>query len=271
MKLVISPKRGAGCHCWLAQQCQRRTPRGFTLVELLLVMSMIVVLLGMSYPTLRRSLGSYRLREAAKTMRVQVARARLAAIESGVPQELRFVPGEAVFRLAPARGFEPEPADAGNAGDPEAGPRLTTAGDPRRGARPTNLDPQTAALSEVIELFLPESGIFAHEQPSKASATGAEFGSAIPTGDGFSDQSLAATTGDDRNWSAPIVFRPDGTTVDAQFVIANDRQQCIVLSLRGLTGALDQSDLQSLDEMQATAEAAVAPADRMAGLPTDER
>jgi prepilin-type N-terminal cleavage/methylation domain-containing protein len=257
MKLVILPKRGA--------------PRGFTLVELLLVMSMIVVLLGMSYPTLRRSLSSSRLREAAKTMRVQVARARLAAIESGVPQELRFVPGEAVFRMAPARGFEPEAADAGSAGDPDAGPRLTTAGDPRRSGRPTNLDPQTAALGEVIELLLPESVIFAHEQPSKTDATGAELGSPIPAGDSSSDPSLASTTGDDRNWSAPIVFRPDGTTVDAQFVIANDRQQCIVLSLRGLTGALDQSDLQSLEEMQAAAEAAVAPADRMAALPTDER
>jgi len=250
---------------------RRRARRGFTLVELLLVMSMIVVLLGMSYPTLRRSLGSYRLREAAKTMRVQVARARLAAIESGVPQELRFVPGEAVFRLAPARGFEPEPADASRAGDPEAGPRLTTAGDPRQCGTGATSDPQSAPLDLAEEQNLPESVIFAHEQPSKADATGAEFGSAIPASDSFSDPSLASTTGDDRNWSAPIVFRPDGTTVDAQFVIANDREQCIVLSLRGLTGALDQSDLQSLEEMQATAEAAVAPADRTAGLPTTER
>jgi prepilin-type N-terminal cleavage/methylation domain-containing protein len=252
-----------------------RAPRcaGFTLVELLLVMALVVVLLGMSYPTLRRSLGSYRLREAAKTMRVQVARARLAAIESGVPQELCFVAGEGAFRLAPARGYEPDVDDAGGAADPDAGPRLTAAGDPRRyGARAIGDSPSSAS-SMAEEQLLPESIIFAHEQPNSTSVgvDGAEFAPTSLAGQSAADSAGELALDDERNWSAPIVFRPDGTTVDAQFVIANDRNQCIVLSLRGLTGALEQSELQSLEEMQAAAEVAAAPAHRMARLPATEQ
>ncbi|MBX9789591.1 MAG: prepilin-type N-terminal cleavage/methylation domain-containing protein [Pirellulales bacterium] len=247
-------------------------PAGFTLVELLLVMALVVVLLGMSYPTLRRSLGSYRLREAAKTMRVQVARARLAAIESGVPQEMRFIPGEGVFRLGPARGYEPDADDLSGATDPEAGPRLTAAGDPRRCGAPADGRYPSSPASGVDEQLLPESIIFAHEQPraAEASSASAPFGAANSTNSAPSAAGDELAAGDERSWSSPIVFRPDGTTIDAQFVIANDRQQCIVLSLRGLTGALDQSELQSLEEMQAAAEAA-APVDRLARLPATER
>ena len=259
-----SARRGANC---------APRPAGFTLVELLLVMALIVVLLGMSYPTLRRSLGSYRLREAAKTMRVQVARARLAAIESGVPQEMRFILGEGVFRFGPARGFEPDTDDFSGATDPESGPRLTAAGDPRRYGTPANGRSPSSSSSGAEEQFLPESIIFAPEQPSaiEASSANALLGSANSTSSAPNESADELTVGDDRNWSPAIVFRPDGTAIDAQFVIVNDRQQCIVLSLRGLTGALDQSELQSLEAMQAAAEAAATPVDRMARLPATER
>ncbi|MGD9644389.1 MAG: prepilin-type N-terminal cleavage/methylation domain-containing protein [Pirellulales bacterium] len=263
MTLSFSVRRPA----WRSARAASRRA-GFTLVELLLVMALVVVLLGMSYPTLRRSLGSYRLREAAKTMRAQVARARLAAIESGVPQELRFVPGEGVFRLAPARGYEPDPADSSGSVDRDSGPRLTTAGDPRRAARPKG-DSSGGGAPAIEEQLLPESIIFAHEQPQPTTAGIDAMESGATS---FANESLTSVDdelamGDERSWSAPIVFRPDGTTVDTQFVIANEREQCIVLSLRGLTGALEQSELQSLAEMQAAAEAAVAPSARTAARP----
>ena len=44
-------------------------------------------------------------------------------------------------------------------------------------------------------------------------------------------------------WSPPILFNPDGTTSDASLVLQNDKGQTIRVTLRGLTGIADASDV----------------------------
>ncbi len=56
---------------------------------------------------------------------------------------------------------------------------------------------------------------------------------------------LSATYGstDGGPWSAPILFRPDGTTSDASVLLVNEPGNTIRVTLRGLTGSTDASDV----------------------------
>jgi hypothetical protein len=57
-------------------------------------------------------------------------------------------------------------------------------------------------------------------------------------GDVSSSSQVLATLGTSNGgaWSSPILFHPNGTTSDASVVLANDAQQTIRVTLRGLTG-----------------------------------
>jgi hypothetical protein len=44
-------------------------------------------------------------------------------------------------------------------------------------------------------------------------------------------------------WSSPVLFHPDGTTSDATVVLANDAGQTVRVTLRGLTGSSNVSDV----------------------------
>ena len=56
------------------------------------------------------------------------------------------------------------------------------------------------------------------------------------------------SAGDDL--STPILFFPDGTTSEASVVLANDRNQFVRLTLRGLTGVGRATEILSREELQ---------------------
>ncbi|QDV73623.1 prepilin-type N-terminal cleavage/methylation domain-containing protein [Botrimarina mediterranea] len=64
---------------------RRRSPTGFTLVELLLVLSLVVMLAAMVAPSLTGTLGRVRLDAAADAVRTAWVDARLEAMRSGEP------------------------------------------------------------------------------------------------------------------------------------------------------------------------------------------
>ncbi|MCP5113935.1 MAG: prepilin-type N-terminal cleavage/methylation domain-containing protein, partial [bacterium] len=75
--------------------------RGFTLVEMLVVLTILGLLVGMSWPSVHRLLSRSRVKEAAKQVRTELGEARLRAIESGTPQVFRFQPGTSFFEVRP--------------------------------------------------------------------------------------------------------------------------------------------------------------------------
>lgn len=64
---------------------RRRSLSGFTLVELLLVLSLVVMLAAMVAPSLTGTLGRVRLDAAAEAVRIAWVDARLEAMRSGEP------------------------------------------------------------------------------------------------------------------------------------------------------------------------------------------
>lgn len=78
------------------------SPRnGFTLLEILLVMAILVIMAAVTAPTLESMYGDTRVRGAGDDVRRAWAEARSRAINSGTPQRFAVKFGTEQFRVAP--------------------------------------------------------------------------------------------------------------------------------------------------------------------------
>jgi len=182
--------------------------RGLTLVEVCLVLALLVVIGAVSAPLLEGSFSRAGLRSGSDILRGAWARARLAAMESGQSHVFRFEPNGSRFQIIAL----------GEIGLPEG----------------NIIAPDTAGEHEVADRLrlsqnrLPDGVRFAAGDVSASSQIMATLGT---TGEG--------------PWSAPIVFYADGTTSDATVLLANSQQQTIRVTLRGLTGISNTSEVGS--------------------------
>ena len=194
---------------------------GFTLLEVLLVLGLLVVLASVVYPALERPFASERLRKGADQIRAEWTRARVRAMTSGVPQVFRYQLESGTFRLETWGGLDIaiEASDAASL-NAAAGQTAVSHGANAQGDRQ-----------------LPEDVLFVGGQTqadSKASLV-------APAGTG----SLA----EQASWSQPIYFYPDGTTSTANLLMRNSGELFIMLTLRGLTGTTSVSDLMTAEEV----------------------
>src|SRR5260370_627756 len=73
----------------------------FTLLELIMVMTILVILAVLSYPSINAMYGSYRVEAAADQVRAAWAEARTHAANEGRPYRFSVVPNKRNFRVAP--------------------------------------------------------------------------------------------------------------------------------------------------------------------------
>lgn len=183
--------------------------RGFTLVEILLVLSIVAVAGAVIWWGVQRPLARQRARSAADTVRTEWCQARVGAMRSGHPYTFQYMVGGDRYRVAPQENLSsPDPAS------------LT--------ADEYDLMEIEECLSFIHDRSLPEGIRFlAPDAPSGPA-------------DAVSTTSAASSEGE--GWSDPIFFYPDGTTSDAQLVLAAG-QNCVVrLLLRGVTGTVTVGD-----------------------------
>jgi type II secretory pathway pseudopilin PulG len=180
---------------------------GLTLVEVLLVLALLVVIGAVSAPLLEGAFSRAELQSAGEIVRGAWTKARLAAMQTGQIYVFRFEPAGSRFQIVALNELGlPESNDL-----PPADPTISY---------------EAADTLRLPQTRLPEGVVFASGDiaPSSlvlATLPGAETGA----------------------WSAPIVFRSDGTTTDASLLLTNERQQTIRVTLRGLTGISDITDV----------------------------
>ncbi|MFM2093449.1 MAG: hypothetical protein RIS70_573 [Planctomycetota bacterium] len=194
-----------------------RPSRGMTLLELLLVLALCVAAAAMVLPALRGPLENQRLRKAGDTVRAEWNRTRVLAMKSGRIQIFQCEFGTNRYVV---QTWVAETDDQQSTNDAVAG--FGTA-KPGSGFNPIQQE------KEIAEGILFQSGQAAED--SRGSSIVSQFGA------------------NNTQQSPPILFYPDGTTSTAKVVLANDRNSYLVVSLRGLTGVAQVSDLLSQEEL----------------------
>ena len=195
----------------------QRKRAGFTLLELMLVLMIIAALAAAAWPALTGSLALARLRSAAEDVRTAWGKARVEAMRSGQIHIFQYEPNSRRYALEQWESddamLEASVAD-GAASDTAAG------------------QPTTASAGKL----LPEGVVFVGSS-TEDDARAAALSASTAAGDTFGAQ-----------WEPPILFYPDGTTSTARLTLAGEEDTRILLTLRGLTGIAQISDILAADD-----------------------
>src|SRR5215212_8548590 len=174
--------------------------RGLTLIEICLVLTLLVVIASFAIPLLGGAMERRALMSGAGLLQAGWTRARLAAMQSGQTYVVRFEPKGSRFQVLSLDQLQLPESQEMQSEDPDS--------------EYTPYD-----ILRFFKTRLPSGVVFAHSDVSNSNQLTATMGSA---GDG--------------PWSAPIIFRPDGTTSDASVLLSNEPGQTVRVTLRGLTG-----------------------------------
>ncbi len=212
---------------------------GFTLMELMLVLALLVILGAIAYPSLKGPFELQTMRKAGELVRVELCKTRLKAMKTGQIQMFTFEPNTGTYSIQlyyTEQGMLE--ADAAHSGF-GSGSRGLGAGSFGAGGTGASVS-QNHELPEPIVFASAEvqgdSRALQLQQQTQGTAGVAGMG-AIGMG---SDQDIP-----------PILFYPDGTTSDAKIILTNESQRAyVVVSLRSLTGVVKVSELVSADEIQ---------------------
>ena len=175
--------------------------RGFTILEMLLVLAVLLIAVGISWPAVQRSYESQQLRQAAEVVQVRMMAARVHALDTGIMYQFRYEPGGRRFLAVPC---DQDPAAAGSIAEGTAIPKLAG--------------------------MLPESVQFDSDIPSQQNLTHV----AVADLSGLPDSDLYQGA----SWGPPIMFHPDGTASAAEVRLIDKQKQTLRLVVRPLTGGV---------------------------------
>jgi type II secretory pathway pseudopilin PulG len=189
----------------------RRLPQraGLTLVELILVLSLLVVIGAIAAPLLDGSFARARLWHGGDLLRAAWTRARLSAMESGQTQAMRVELRGGHYQLAV---WDSVQAAAGQS--------------PPLSAAPPATEEEPGFSGEFGNDCLPAGVVFATADIAPIMQLKSKPAAAVTEG-----------------WSPPILFYPDGTTSDASVLLANERELTLRVTLRGMTGVAQPSEV----------------------------
>jgi prepilin-type N-terminal cleavage/methylation domain-containing protein len=182
--------------------------RGFSLLEVLLTLAVLVVLGSLAWPSLHKSFQNQALLKAADRVRLEWTSARVWAMTTGQVVAFRFQPEGGQYTVVPWADLEPPAGTSGL----------------------TAVSSGEVAAAAMIPLSasgtLPENIRFVGDGVLRQASARDE---------GF-DSLEGALSGEGQMWSTPLFFYPDGRTSTGQVTLANDLGRSIVVELRGLTG-----------------------------------
>lgn len=178
---------------------------GFTLLELLLVLGVLVLMTTIAWPSVSRALDGQRLTKVAERVRIEINATRTRAIETGVPYQFLYEGGGGRFVSIPT-DRDGVPASQGVVKS-----AVPTEDDlPRASGLMEGFEFSTQALDPTIKL---QQDLFGGL-------------------DNWRDLASLA-------WSGPVKFDSDGSGEDVELTLYDrNRGQSITLKVRGFTGAV---------------------------------
>ncbi|MGB7329553.1 MAG: prepilin-type cleavage/methylation domain-containing protein [Rubripirellula sp.] len=197
-----------------------RSRIAFTLLELLLTLSVLAAIASVVIPQVGLLMGDRRLVRAAEQWRVEMTRGRVDAMRQGrVLMAQGMIEGNS-FRIKPYFST----SDATEAIDQTGSQSALLSGADQGNAVSLDVDSEAEELIELPE------GISVVSIGVVSAARASEIEQMT-----LADQSSG--------WSRPILFYPDGSTSTASIVLSGGDVGRIVVKLRGITGDVTISEV----------------------------
>lgn len=239
---------------------------GFTLIEIVLVIAIMLALASASVPLLTGTLEIQRLRSAADTVRAEWTEARIRAMEDGQIQCFRCRLGANEILVDPvldahftaglssretSNRFEMRnELDPFEKGDFTGEAEDFVLRDPSRASMETGS--RLIRLPESV--FVADVGVVPDERAAfylgLTTAGESEIEDNLSESEEVSRQEIRlgeSSASNGGTWSAPIFFHPDGTTSGAAILLKTDRGRCIEIRLRGMTGVAKVTGISSVE------------------------
>lgn len=175
-----------------------RSAPGFTLFEMLIAISIIVLITSLGWGPVMRLHQEYKVKAAAEDVRQMVAGTRILALDQDIVFQFRFEPGGQKYMRVPYESTATASASGSN---------------------------QPASAGQSSGQLPP--GVFFEDVTSAANEpVNPEFLNGLPN---------EFTQG---SWSAPILFYSDGTATNAEFNIVEETSTTRKIRVRDITGGV---------------------------------
>lgn len=209
---------------------------GFTLLELLLVLTLLVVVGGIVSQSLRGPIESQRLRRSSELLRIALGRARVKAMQSGQTQVFQYEVAGSRYQTQPL-ALDSEASEWGLDAFDQSD-QLLQANDPNNPDLLAGTGSKQVNTLAQLRYQLPEGIVF------QQGATEIDLRMSL------AQEELAAIDQTAQNWSQPILFYPDGSTSEARLFLSNQAGvRFIAIRLRSLTGIPVVSGVLSQEEL----------------------
>ena len=187
---------------------------GFTLIEMIMVVAILILIAALSIPAVSRSFSSQKLNKSVDLVRTQMNRARIKALKTGEVYGFFYEPQGTTYRIAE---FNAQAQDiiengSGNRNDDDE-------------IRSSNYDYDEDRLPRDVKFV-------GHSIQDDARAKMVISETNLDTGQLF-----------------PILFYPDGTSQNATLVLENRDGDLMSVILRGLTGTTRVRKLEDENEI----------------------
>lgn len=187
---------------------------GYTLMELLLAMTVLLAVAGIVWPVMQGQHARYLLKNDVEDVRRVLAGTRIRAIDFGLIYQFLYEPGGRNFLVVPYEGLETEGAQV----DSGSAPLYRFSG----------------IISENAYFEYTDDPSLATDEDSLVGSISEDFLSGL-------SNSLELST---VSWSSPILFYPDGSAMSGAFEVRDDKRQIVRISVRELTGAVKVDSLR---------------------------
>lgn len=196
----------------ISAQSEIRKRRGHSMMEMVVVMSVLAGLAALSWPMLKSPMNKLRLQAAAQEVTTELSKARLKAMQSGVAQVFRFQANTGKFQVMAANDDDStNDATGGHAEQQSSDSSLASLG-------------QHSPLTDECDMITEEK-----ELPD-----GICF--EMPVSDEATEQDETEVAADGQGWTDLAIFYPNGDTTNAVIGLRSESDLHLDVKLSGLTG-----------------------------------